>query len=54
MHILHTLLGLLSTEGEFVKQSGASSVSDHFSYSLNPKYLIQKWCCKKKLDGIHL
>ena len=36
MHILHTLLGLLSTEGEFVKQSGTSLVGDHFSYSLNP------------------
>ena len=51
MYFLHTVRRILRCwHGEFVQQSRASLVGDHFLYSHYLKCLIQGWYCKEKLD----
>ena len=40
-------------QGDFVWQSRASLVCDHFLYSQKPYCVIQGWYCKEKLDAYH-
>ena len=54
MYFLHTVRRILRCRhGEFVQQSRASLVGDHFLYSHDLKCLIQGWYCKEKLDASH-
>ena len=50
--IIYTFLKVLR-KGEFVLQSRASVVGDHFLYSPDHKLLIQQYYCKEKLDAGH-
>ena len=40
-------------QGEFVEQSRATSVGDHFLLFSWPQFVIQGWYCKEKLDASH-
>ena len=40
-------------QGEFVEQSRATLVGDHFLLFSWPQYVIQGWYCKEKLDASH-
>ena len=51
--ILLSIHFLRCWKGEFVQQSIAYLVGDHFLYSHDLKWIIQQYYCKEKLDAGH-